>query len=39
MSLIKYPQSFRKILVVTHVRELEFPFYREKIYLLFVSIQ
>ncbi|EKP03593.1 hypothetical protein LEP1GSC018_0030 [Leptospira kirschneri str. 2008720114] len=29
----------QKNLVVTHVRELEFLVYREKIYLLFVSIQ
>ncbi|EJP18011.1 hypothetical protein LEP1GSC080_4786 [Leptospira interrogans str. FPW2026] len=38
MSL-KIPTIVQKYLVVTHVRELEFPFYREKIYLLFVSIQ
>ncbi|EJP13204.1 hypothetical protein LEP1GSC080_0295 [Leptospira interrogans str. FPW2026] len=35
MSL-KIPTIIQKYLVVTHVRELEFPFYREKyIYFLF----
>ncbi|WP_258205130.1 hypothetical protein, partial [Leptospira interrogans] len=29
----KIPTIVQKNLVVTHVRELEFPFYREKIYL------